>query len=128
MLFDTDVLIWVLRGSRQAAAAIDAAPARFVSIVNYMELIQGARDRKELAAIKKFLSGYFDTLPLTENTGHRAAIYIEEYGISSGMRLADALIAATAVEHCIPVCTGNVKHYKIVKELEIVQFKKTGKG
>jgi predicted nucleic acid-binding protein len=127
MLFDTDVLIWVLRGSRQAAAAIDAAPARFVSIVNYMELIQGARDRKELAAIKKFLSGYFDTLPLTENTGHRAAIYIEEYGISSGMRLADALIAATAVEHCIPVCTGNVKHYKIVKELEIVQFKKTGK-
>jgi len=128
MLFDTDVLIWVLRGSRQAAAAIDAAPARFVSIVNYMELIQGARDRKELAGIKKFLSGYFDTLPLTENTGHRAAIYIEEYGISSGMRLADALIAATAVEHCIPVCTGNVKHYKIVKELEIVQFKKTGKG
>lgn len=128
MLFDTDVLIWVLRGSRQAAAAIDAAPARFVSIVNYMELIQGARDRKELAAIKKFLSGYFDTLPLTENTGHRAAIYIEEYGISSGMRLADALIAATAVEHCIPVCTGNVKHYKIVKELDIVQFKKTGKG
>ena len=80
MLFDTDVLIWALRGHRRAAVAIDSAESREVSVVNYMELLQGARDKRESKTIKSFLSDFaFRMLPLTENIGHRAAIYMEEY-------------------------------------------------
>jgi len=123
MLFDTDVLVWVLRGNRKAARLVDSTPERQISVVTYMELIQGARDRGELRSIKGFLSDSgFEVVPPTENIGHRASIYVEEYGLSMAMAVADALIAATAVEHNVALCTANRKHYKPVQELKLRIF------
>lgn len=122
MLFDTDVLVWLLRGNEQAAQAIESAGSRAISVVNYMELLQGARDRREAKAIKAILAA-FRLLPLTENIGHRASIYLEEFGLNAGLRMADALVAATAVESHLPLCTANIKHYRSISELEIRQFK-----
>lgn len=124
MLFDTDVLIWVLRGNAKAAMAIDDADARAVSVVVYMELLQGARDKAEVRAIKTFLADMrFTMLPLTENIGHRASIYMEEYGLSASISMADALIAATAVESNDTLITANDKHYRTVKELDLKRFR-----
>lgn len=124
MLFDSDVLIWVLRGNPKAARAVDDADERAVSVVTYMELLQGARDKAETRAIKSFLADMrFAQLPLTENVGHRASIYMEEYGLSVSMSLADALIAATAVDANITLITGNDKHYKPIKELDLKRFR-----
>lgn len=124
MLFDTDVLIWVLRGNVKAAQAVDAAESRGLSVVAYMELLQGARDKREVKAIKSFLADMqFRMLPLTENIGHRASIYMEEYGLSASMSMADALIAATAIESNEQLLTGNDRHYKPIKELEVKRFR-----
>ena len=124
MLFDTDVLIWVLRGNAKAAKAVDDADARALAVVAYMELLQGARDKAEVRAVKSFLTDMqFALLPLTENIGHRASIYMEEYGLSISMSMADALIAATAIEANELLITGNDKHYKAIKELELKRFR-----
>ncbi len=123
MLFDTDVLIWVLRGNTKAARAVDQAEQRTISVVCYMELLQGARDKAEVRAIKSFLGDMrFVMLPLTENIGHRASIYMEEYGLSVSMSMADALIAATAVEVGEQLITGNAKHYKAINDLDLKRF------
>jgi len=99
MLFDTDVLIWVFRGNRRAARRVDSTEGRKISVVTYMELMQGARDRRDVRAIKDFLTAQgIEVVPLSENIGHRASIYVEEYGLSMAISVADALIAATAVE------------------------------
>ena len=51
MIVDTDVLIWYSKGYQNA---IDAD--RFgISVVTYIELIQGVRNRRELNASKKTL-------------------------------------------------------------------------
>lgn len=124
MVFDTDVLIWVLRGHVKAANVVDAASTRATSVVTYMELLQGARDKREIRAIKSFLVDLqFRTLPLTENIGHRASIYMEEYGLSVSLSMADALIAATAIEANEQLITANDKHYKAIKELELQRFR-----
>ena len=95
MIFDTDVLIWVLRGNAKAAKAVDTAGERSLSTVTYMELLQGARDNAEVRGIKAFLSDMqFAMLPLTENIGHRATIYMEEYGLAIAMGVADARFIA----------------------------------
>jgi predicted nucleic acid-binding protein len=124
MLFDTDVLIWLLRGSQTAAGIVEKSDWRQVSIVTYMELLQGARDRREVKTIKSFLTTFgFQMLPLSENIGHRAAIYMEEYGLKVAMCAADALLAATAVESQLTLCTGNRKHYHPIGDLDLQVFR-----
>jgi len=124
MIFDTDVLIYAQRGARRAALAIDSATERFVSIQSLMELLQGARDKDDLRIIERFMVELsFAVLPLSENVGHRALVYIEEYGLSSGLRAADALIVATAVENAMPLMTANAKHFRAIRDLELVVFK-----
>lgn len=124
MLLDTDVLIWVFRGNPKAAKVVESADERQISVVTYMELVQGARDRQEVRAIKSFLSAFgFEVVPLSENIGHRASIYVEEYGLGMAVRVADALIAATAVEHNHTLCSGNRRHYRSIQDLELRPFR-----
>lgn len=124
MLFDTDVLIWVLRGNVRAARAVDDCDQRACSVVTYMELLQGARNKAEIRAIKAFLADMrFTAIPLTENIGHRASIYMEEYGLADSLSMADALIAATAIEAQRPLISGNAKHYKVIQDLDLRRFR-----
>lgn len=124
MIFDTDIFIWVQRGNTKAAALMDSARDRFLSVQTYMELLQCAKDKQQHRKVKRFIADFnFTVLPLTENIGHRALVYVEEYGLTSGMRAGDAIIAATATENSMQLTTGNAKHFKSIKELELRVFK-----
>jgi len=124
MLFDTDVIIWALRGNAKAGRRIDEASSLHLSAVSYMELLKGARDKREQKAIQEFLRDLgFEQLPVTSAICHRAVIYVEEFALSSGLELADALIAATACEHGIELCTANDKHYRIIADLNLQIFR-----
>ena len=124
MIFDTDILIWVQRGNRKAARLIDKSGERYLSIQSYMELLQGAKNKTHHKNVKDFISQFgFSILPLTENIGHRALIYVEEYALSANMRAGDAIIAATAVENNLVLASSNAKHFRDVKELSLKIFK-----
>ncbi len=124
MIFDTDIFIWAQRGNEKAAKLFQKEEERYLSIQSYMELLQCAENKTQHKYIKNFLATFgFITLPMTENIGHRASIYIEEYTLSSGLRSADAIIAATAVENNMALASGNVKHFKAIKELMLKPFK-----
>jgi predicted nucleic acid-binding protein len=119
VIFDTDIFIWIQRGNRKAAGVVEREDERLISVLTYMELLQCAENKKQHEYTKSFLKDFgFQTLPFTENIGHRAAVYIEEYALSCGLRAGDAIIAATAAENNLVLCTGNRKHFKPIKELK----------
>jgi len=124
MIFDTDIFIWVQRGNARTARLIDHCEDRYLSIQSYMELLQGASNRTQHKSVQDFISAFgFSVLPLSENIGHRALIYVEEHALSSNMRAGDAIIAATAVENNLPMVSSNAKHFKVVKDLQLEVFK-----
>jgi predicted nucleic acid-binding protein len=124
MFYDTDVLIWVFWGNTKAARLIDQDTDRSLSVVSFMELLQGAADKREMRLIKDFIKECaIAVLPLTENIGHRASIYMEEFGLSSGLRVADTLIAATAAENHLRLCTGDYKRFRTIGDLDVSVFR-----
>ena len=62
MLVDTDVLIWHLRGYVQATRRLHQLDSLTLSAVSYLEVLQGLRDKAELAAVKKMLARQAATL------------------------------------------------------------------
>ena len=123
VLVDTDVLIWVLRGRESAREAIVAGPSVELSAVTYMELVQGVRDKEELRSLRRTIQrNGWRILPLTENIGQRATVYLENHALSDGLRLADALIAASAVESGAVLLTGNERHYRCVPGLTLERY------
>lgn len=124
MIFDTDMFIWVQRGNLKAAQWIEGEDERLLSVQSYMKLLQAAENRRQHELTKSFLRDFaFSTLPLSENIGHRAAVYVEEYGLSHGLRAGDAIVAATAAEHGLILCTSNAKHFNPIRDLKTKIFR-----
>ena len=123
MLVDTDVIVWLTRGHRGAAARIRSIKTWQYSAVTYMELAQGSRDKSDLMRLKKALNGSGARMvALSESIGERAMDLIDQYTLANGLRLGDALIAATALEHGLILLTANVKHFTPITGLIIEKF------
>ncbi len=123
MLVDTDVLIWHLRGYPQATRRLDELPSLTLSAISYLELLQGMRNKAELVAVQKMLQRRRATmLPVTEAITQRAITLMEALTLSHGLQMGDALIAATALDHSLPVLTGNVRHFAAVPGVLIEGF------
>ena len=123
MLVDTDVLIWHLRGYPQATRRLDELGALTLSAVSYLEVLQGMHSKAELVAVKKMLAHRAATLlPVSEAITRRAIELMEAITLSHGLQMGDALIAATALDHGLPVLTANVKHFGAIQGLKVEAF------
>ncbi|TAJ94637.1 MAG: type II toxin-antitoxin system VapC family toxin [Gammaproteobacteria bacterium] len=123
MLVDTDVLIWHLRGYSQAAQCLDRLPQLMLSAMSYLELLQGMHNKEELTAVQKmFALRHANVLPLTAAITQRATELMTTLTLSHGLQAGDALIAATALEHQLPLLTGNSKHFTSIAGLNVEKF------
>ena len=50
-------------------------------------------------------------------------MYIRNHALSHGMRLADVLVAATAIESGATLLTANVRHYRALREISLQQYR-----
>lgn len=123
ILIDTDVIIWYMRGYESAAKFLSRHSGFRISAVTYIELIQGMRNKAELKSLRTALTLWkTPVLPIDEAISTQAMRLVESHFHSHALELADALIAATALHHTLPLATGNAKHYKVIKELKTVPF------
>lgn len=123
LLIDSDVPVWLTRGHPGAAARLRAISPWRISTVTYIELAQGCRDKAELARLKKGLTARrAEIVPITPAISERAATLVGSLALSHGMRLADALIGATATGHQATLLTAKLKHFSAVDGLDIEVF------
>lgn len=123
MIFDTDVLIWELRGNQKAKDLIHSNIPFSISVVTYIEIIQGMRDKKEMNSFIEQLSNWnVDVIQINNDISTRAMIFIEQYYLSNSMEIADALIAATCVNNSAVLFTANEKHYKYIPNIQLKKF------
>lgn len=124
MLIDTDVIIWYMKGNVVAYKNIEKSKGFNISVITYMELVQGMRNKQELITLRKALKAWkTKILYVNEDISNRAMFYVEQHFLSHSIQLADALIGATAISHGLTVLTGNSKHYKILKGIQLKTFK-----
>lgn len=124
IVIDTDILIDVGRGDKTAVNCLQFIEQQFqlaVSVVTQMELIVGCRNKVELQDLGEFLQ-YFQVLKLTEEITDRAVDLLEQYRLSHGLLIADALIAATALEYNEAFITKNQRDYRFITSLKLQQY------
>lgn len=123
MIVDTDVLIWFLRGKESAAVFLDALDDVSLSAVTYMELVQGMRNSAELRVFRRTLNDKrWPVLVIDQTICSRAMTYVEQHFLADSLQMADALIAATCIEHGQPLATANVKHFRPIRGLVIEPY------
>lgn len=123
MLIDSDVLIGFTRGHLGAATFLKSLDQWRISTVTYIELAQGCRSKIEMERLKQGLERRnTDILMLTPTISKTAIQLIEQYSLSHGLQLADALIAATALEHQMVLLSGNAKHFSAINNLSLQRF------
>lgn len=123
-LIDTDVMIWYLRGNQKARSIIDSGKPFCLSMITYMELVQGMRNNTELRLLREALREWGTRIIyINEEISAKAVFYIEQFYLSGSLEMADALIASTAVINGLELLSGNTKHFKIIKELSLKQFR-----
>lgn len=124
MIIDTDVLIWYMRGNDNALHRIENLDNFLISVVTYMELVQGMRNKNELSSLRQALHAWnAKILYISEEISAKAMFTVEQYFLSHSIHLADALIGATAIDYGLPLLTGNDKHYKVIKGIKIKKFR-----
>lgn len=113
VLYDSDVIIEMLRGRRKTVAAATTLEASGVptltTAIAWAEVYAGIRSGEEP------ITGAFfearDEIVLDGRIGRRAGAYLARYARSHGVELADALVAAAATTSGVQLWTLNRKHY-----------------
>ncbi|MCX8038564.1 MAG: type II toxin-antitoxin system VapC family toxin [Candidatus Sumerlaeia bacterium] len=114
LLVDTDVLVDYLRDHPKAVRYLERCEDHlFVSAITVAELYAGVREGKEREKMTRFLRA-FEILPVDASLAMQGGLFRRDFGRTHGVGLADALIAATAIQRGIPLVTLNQKHFPML--------------
>ena len=113
---DTNVFSQIFKGNQTVTLFIEQLEIVVDSTV-YIECLQGSKSNQEKRIVKKVLDN-FSLLLMNPDMVRRAIELIDTYSNTHGLLLADAQIAATALENDLTILTYNVDDFKFIKNLK----------
>lgn len=121
---DTDILIDAGRGISDAVDFLklrESSSSLAISVVTHMELTVGCRNKTEQRDLAKFLRR-FRILKIDSAISDSAIELLQQYNLSHGLLIADALIAATALTLAEPLATKNQRDFRFITGLNLVEY------
>ncbi|CAN5594089.1 type II toxin-antitoxin system VapC family toxin [soil metagenome] len=118
-LVDTNIFSKIFKGDSLVKIYVENLSAVIDATV-FIECLQGSKSNQEKREIKRYLEN-FPLLPITPKISGRAIELIDTYSNSHGLMLADALIAATALENDLTLVTYNVDDFKFINSLKYLK-------
>lgn len=121
LLLDTNILIAISHGDRRCARFLEGKGTLGISVISEMELLIGARNEHEEAALTALLFG-IEILPLAHEIAFEAVRSLRSRKQKNlrSQHFADTTIAQTALLYGAPLVTNNVKDFSIFDKLEIM--------
>ena len=128
ILFDTDICIELLKGNKQILRKREQSESMIgISFMSVAELYYGAEKssdpNRNISIIEELLLSLeiiHTDIPILKRFGVIKA-YLQKNGIS--LADADVLIAATTLEKCDKLITGNTKHFDRIPGLSTESWK-----
>ena len=118
-LLDTNILSKIFYGKTDVKNFVDNLTVGVETIV-YIECIQDSISNTDKRRIKRSLQK-IKFYPLTNDIAQKAIELIDTFSNSHGLLLADAIIAATALEYDLTLITYNTKHFQFIKGLKLLK-------
>ena len=117
LVVDTDVLVEYLRGRAEAAAFLESRDEELiVSALTVAELFAGLRGEDEERTLRRFLAA-FRVAAADLRLAEHAGTLRRRWHPSHGTGLADAFVAATAIDLDANLATFNAKHYPMLEAI-----------
>jgi len=89
-----------------------------ISAITEMELVKGIRDKEHAGQMVKKLRG-ISTVPVDPDMSARATALHYTHHLGYGLDIADALVAATALETGLPLFTYNTRDFHFIDGLQL---------
>ena len=123
IIFDTDVLIWILRGEEEVIEKAkqiieDTNGYVYLTPIQIAEIYAGARKR-EIPSLERLLNS-FKHIEINNEIGKLAGELLNKYRKSHNVELADSLIASSCIIYGFKLWTFNKKHYPMIKEEDLI--------
>ncbi len=117
LLIDTNVLIDFLRGHEKATEFLASnKDSLLISTITVAELYSGLKGKEEEGLLQELLNS-LQIIPVSSSIAQQGGLYKNEYQRSHGVGIADAVIAATAVQEDAKFITLNTKHFPMLEEI-----------
>lgn len=120
VFLDSCVIIDYLKGQENVFQTILSLEIPCINFIIEMELLQGARNKAELLKIEKVLNS-FSLLEFNNETAVLSTNLIKEFSLSHGLKIPDAIIAATCLIYDIPLYTFNKKDFRFIPEIKLIE-------
>ncbi len=118
-LLDTNVLSKIFYGNVDVKNFVDNLETGIETIV-YIECIQGSISNSDKKRIKGSLQN-LKFYSLTNDIAQKSIELIDTYSNTRGLLLADAIIAATAMDYHLILITYNLKDFEFIKGLKLLK-------
>lgn len=123
VIFDSDVLIWILRGNERIKKRFNelvefAGGHIYVTPIQVAEIMAGVR-QSEKTDTEIFMKS-LHCVEIDFSAGELAGQFMNKYGKSHNVTISDSLTAASVYLHKFKIWTLNRKHYPMLGKQDFI--------